>query len=1180
MNKKKSNILWGISVFFLLSSWTISVLQPNFIFDTLDTEKIENTLQVIIDKAESENHFEYSNSPKSYELVIQESDSLIYWSTNKLDFKKLQNIDTTGIYNLSSRIYLAWTKVVNTQKLYFLVPLKRDFDFENDFLQNSSFEYNEFPKNYKPTSEKGKHKIALLINNNDFDFYFESTHADEFSNYWTNLIFLVFISALIILSFLSFRAILLIENLANYWKIIIWILLVLVVRFLFISQLPFIEQFYLFQPFDFANSYISSIGMLIINVSLVYILVYYFLKLWRKANPTFNFLQSLFLQIILLGFLIILVAIFKNIIYNSTSNFVDLETVILRYQEILILLVFGTLLLTAAKTLQFILNHTVKIDIYLFGKFATILYLPAIILSLIFDWHFIVLPLYIILSGLIISLKPNIYFSKQTIRLLLIFLGSLFIVCVIEYFSSKKELDDSYLRLENYQVENNRLAEYLIQELDDKLIQDSSLLSLIYQLPATQQKIYDYIKAQYATGFWSGYESEITVCGNIFDAPNDISSCDSFFNPKLLSVIKRIPNTHFSVNQDYGVNNYIGKFAFEITRDSSLIDLYILLKPKEENKNLGYPSILLSKEVDSNEDQNYFSFAKYVNNQLISHSGDYNYETIYSPKKTSKNGIYWENNYRHLVEKQTDQIMNVISVKEKSIWTYFVILSYIFILYILSFYLFDGINSIIHNKISFQNSLKDKLRISYLALLAVTFSVISWAIIYKSTELSTKKQEAVLEEKMQSVLVELKHKLSEVKNIEDMSKEYLDYLLTKFSNVFFTDINLYNLSGELVASSRLEVFEKGLVGNKMNSQAFKSIVEQHQISYIHNEKIGKQSYLSAYIPFKTPKNEIIAYLNLPYFAKNKEIQSDITSLVTAFLNIFVIFFLITGFFAIFISNRITLPLAIIQKKLKGFSIGKKNEKIVYNSKDEIGALVSQYNTTVEELNKNIELLAHKEREGAWKEMAKQIAHEIKNPLTPMKLSIQHLKYVWKDDKPDKDKKINETVDLIVKQIDNLAEIASAFSNFSRMTVAQKSEFDLIKLINELVLLHSEKVQIKLIYDTRKSFIIHADEQQISRVFQNLITNAIQAIPENRTGKIKIYITENQKEIISVIEDNGIGMNEEIQKLLFKPNFTTKNSGMGLGLAIVKQIIKNNSGQISFETEENIGSSFKLVFPKQ
>ena len=1196
MSKKLNIILWLVAFFILAISILISRVKPQFIYDSLDTEEIRAEIQSIIDKADSDKNIFFNQSfsnlftvdnlgeNTAYECVLQEADSIVYWSSNKVDFDKLKTISQPGIYSLSGRIYWLWVEDSLNRKVYYLIPLKRNLEFENSFLQNTSFSNLYIPKNYLPTRTQTDLEIEITVQNQNYKFYFEILESDKILRYWEYILVLFYALSLVLLIFLLFQFLNKVEW-KYYWRIFVWVLLLLLVRLVFLnpSFIPFVNDFYLFKPFDFANSFIPSLGMLVIDAVWLYVLVLYGIKIWSSVQPKFNFTQSLIAQVLGFGFFLILVYSIYGIIINSTSNFIDFDTVLLRYQDILLLLVFGILVLLFIKILLFILHHTLDISAQKFLRFTLVLYLPLLVIFLIFDWHLLIIPLFVIVSGWLISLRSNLFFSRQTIRLVLIFLGSIFVVSFVEYISSEKELANKSLRLDNYQVENNRLAEYLLNDLDSKIVSDSVLLGLLYQLPDTsEQYIYDYINIQHFTGFWSQYDEDITICGssNVFKEPNDINSCRSFFDKKTENSAKVLSSSHFIAITDYGIDNYLGKFQFIKGEDSTLIDLYILLKPKEQQKNLGYPSFLLSQEVDKANEQQYYSFAKYKNGTLASRMGTYNYSLNNPfPKDVKRQDLVKLNGYYHLVEQQAPGVFNVISSKQQTVWDFFIILSYVFVLYAAVFYFVELLSLFAMFEFIWINSLKDKLRLSFLGLLVVTFIVVAAAVISKSTDLSEQKQKNILNEKMQSVLVELMHKLSQSEELQNLNIEYLNYLFVKFSNVFFTDINLYDLSGKLIASSRAEVFEKGLIGNRMNSTAFATMAIEKKSEFIHIEKIGKQQYLSAYIPFRNSQNNTIAYLNLPYFAKDKEIQSDVTTLVTAFLNIFVLLFLITGIFTIFITNRITLPLAIIQQKLKDFSLGRKNETIVYKSKDEIGALVAEYNRTVEELNKNIELLAQKEREGAWKEMAKQIAHEIKNPLTPMKLSLQHLKHIWKDDRPGKDEKLNDTVDLLVRQIDNLAEIATAFSDFSKMIVATQRKFNITDLIQDQVELYSKEAKIVIQTNFNNDVLVFADEQQISRVIQNLLKNAIQAALGEVESVINIEIVKNDDLILIKICDNGVGMNQDIQEHLFEPNFTTKNSGMGLGLAIVKQIVENNSGKITFETKEGKGTCFSLFLPK-
>jgi len=1181
MNKKATIIGYLLSLSFVLFSIFISSSKVRFLYNRININAIKTELQDIIDAAEQIDTTHYRLSDYKFDYVVSESDSIIYWTTNKLDFRALEQISKTGVYHLSRRIYLVWIKQRGIQKIYYLVHLKNDFEFENEYLRNSSSNLVAFPPNYLPTNIESDYRVPLEINHRTFNLFFEKKGEDSLSSFWMIFVSLMYLLALLSFVFLYYQSISKMQW-ASYGKVGVWIFGLILILVLLHYTIPFAQDFYLFQPFDFANSFISSLGMLMINTIWIYIVTYYSLKIFSNKSLKFSFKESIIAQFLAFGIFMLLTYFIRDIIINSTSNFIDFDNVIMRYQDILSLLIFGVLILTYVKILMFILYHTKELTVQKILKHILVLYFPISLLLLLFDWHLIGLSIFSLTIALLISLKTTPYFSKATIRLILIFLGSVFVVSLVEYVSLDKERENKYLRLSNHQIENNRLAEYLLEDLDQKLLEDSLLLNLIYRLPETEQNIYDYIQMQYFTGFWFQYQGDITICGsdNIFKSPNDIKSCDTFFNKQLQNGSKALNNSHFVAIANYGIDNYLGTYHFIRSEDSLLVNLYILLKPKNQHKNLGYPSILLSKEVDKNDEPNYYSFAKYIDGKLVTHSGKYNYPLDYLfPQIKEQSACVEMNKYNHLIERQSKRVYNIISAKKQSVWDFFIILSYVFILYISLIYLVKLLNQIALFDLSFQNTLKGKLRLIFLGLIVGTFVIIAWAIIYKSTDLFAQKQKNVLDEKMQSVLVELKHKLAQSDNFNDLNVDYLNYLLTKFSNVFFTDINLYDLSGRLIASSRPEVFEKKLIGNRINPQAFYYLSQEKKSRYIHNEQIGTQKYLSAYVPFKNAKNKSIAYLNLPYFAKDKEIKSDVTILVTAFLNIFVFLFLITGLFTVFISNRITLPLVLIQRKLKDFKVGKKNEPITYKLNDEIGALVTEYNRTVEELNKNIELLAQKEREEAWKEMAKQIAHEIKNPLTPMKLSLQHLKYIWKDDIDNKDKKLNETVDLVVRQIDNLAEIASTFSDFSKMTEANQQSFDILNLIQDQIVLYSKEAQIEIKNQPQNKLYVFADERQISRVFQNLLTNAIQAIPEDRKAKIIITV-EQQADIVNVrICDNGKGMDNEIQEKLFEPNFTTKNSGMGLGLAIVKQIMENNSGIISFETKPDIGTCFNLSFPK-
>jgi nitrogen fixation/metabolism regulation signal transduction histidine kinase len=408
----------------------------------------------------------------------------------------------------------------------------------------------------------------------------------------------------------------------------------------------------------------------------------------------------------------------------------------------------------------------------------------------------------------------------------------------------------------------------------------------------------------------------------------------------------------------------------------------------------------------------------------------------------------------------------------------------------------------------------------------------------------------------------------------------LDELLIKFSQIFFVDINVYDLDGFLLATSRPEIFERGLISKQMNSSAYNELVFNKKALIIRKEQIGELSYSSVYIPFENKDNKVIAYVNLPYFTDDDNLQKNISNLLITTINIYVILFLLAIVLAFFISTNITRPLRMLQSKFKNVELGKKHQEISYKKDDEVGALVTEYNRMVAELEKSVKKLAESERENAWREMAKQIAHEIKNPLTPMKLSVQLLQRSWNDNKENFETRLNGVSNTLIEQIDTLSSIASEFSAFAKMPKAQDEEVNLSAKLQTVVQLfeNTRDADIKIDLHGNNEVYILADKEQISRVFINIIKNGIQSIPEGVRGKIYVELTTYANYAKVTIEDNGSGIPDDRKGQLFKPSFTTKTTGMGMGLAIVKNIINSSNGEIWFESELGKGTKFFVEFP--
>jgi nitrogen fixation/metabolism regulation signal transduction histidine kinase len=354
----------------------------------------------------------------------------------------------------------------------------------------------------------------------------------------------------------------------------------------------------------------------------------------------------------------------------------------------------------------------------------------------------------------------------------------------------------------------------------------------------------------------------------------------------------------------------------------------------------------------------------------------------------------------------------------------------------------------------------------------------------------------------------------------------------------------------------------------------------HSSYYFQREKIGENGYNSAYMPFFNERNQLLAYINLPYFARQDDLKKEISAFLVAFINVYVFLIIVGIFLALLVSNYISRPLRILAFRISQLSFGKHNEKIEWKRRDEIGQLVDEYNRMIDELVKSADLLARSERETAWSEMARQVAHEIKNPLTPMKLSVQHLEKAWVDHASDWDERLKRFTESMTEQIESLSAIASEFSDFAKMPVTQPENLDLNEILENVKDLYQDtsRIRFEFRYDRRVPHTILGDRKQLLRVFTNLTNNAIQAIGNKEEGIISIELETADTKYSLKISDSGSGISAELSDRIFQPNFTTKSGGMGLGLAIVKSIIQGLGGEISFVSKEGSGTTFILVFP--
>ncbi len=406
----------------------------------------------------------------------------------------------------------------------------------------------------------------------------------------------------------------------------------------------------------------------------------------------------------------------------------------------------------------------------------------------------------------------------------------------------------------------------------------------------------------------------------------------------------------------------------------------------------------------------------------------------------------------------------------------------------------------------------------------------------------------------------------------DSIVKMFDTKICELADINSMDINIYGMNGNLLISSRPELYEKGIVPEHLEEQLLKELRGSPE-QLIIKAKRDSLSYISTFDYIRNYMDKPIAVINLPYFDTENVQQRDLSDFLMRLSEIYFLLFIAAGLIAYFLSNYITGSLQTIGDMLKNTKINESNPPLKWRFDDEVGALVDEYNRMMQELENSAVKLAKTERESAWKEMAKQVAHEIKNPLTPMRLNVQYLEKSLKTENPEK---LKEFTNSMISQIDTLSNIAEAFSRFASLPEMKFEEFPVKEIIKRTTGLYPDyKIEF---HCEDPELQIRADKNQLVRVMNNLINNAIQSIPEGREAIIKVSVGKTGEVVNIAVEDNGSGIPTDQRDKIFEPRFTTKTKGMGLGLAMVKSIIDSFKGEIWFETEESKGTVFHIELP--
>lgn len=1158
--------------------------------------KAQKGLQVI-DHFNGKKPFEaFSKTDKEYldyeniSLFAFKSDSLIFWSSNVIPFDiPIQALNqTNGMLHLRNGWYEYLLEERGDLKKLALIFIKPEYDVQNNYFNNAFASWLQLPAQTELRDSVSylPHAIKSVSNKPLFEIFISEKIIK--SEKWSMCSVVLFFISLVLFVFYTLK-----KTYTSKISLSVFLLVTLIIvgvraLMIYLKWPGLLYSSTLFMPGDYGNSqsfFNEFLGDILINVFLFLAWTTLFYKC-VEVNVKSNILKLIgfvFYFSVLIGLALFLNATVKNLVFNSTipfefSNFFNLNELSFLCLSIVFLNGFSIAILIE-KFIELFFEIGNKRNILV----LIICLLVYSVLYFVFkqsfnaiEWFWLPMLFLVSLALLKLNFTQSILSSGFRVLIFAIITSWLF-----SEYNSAREKQNTEVLADILSDRQDAILENEFSDVAKKISKDLRFKKALYRLPLYGHETEQQLRQNYFTGYFEKFNIQLavfdSVCMPYFKNSDLIFNNNEYFEDQVKEGFSTISDNLFFMEGYKPNSRYIGKIEFDKPEGHKApYVLYVQLEPKQFSGAGNFPDLLLDEGQQKQNRYKQISYAVYKQNKLTAFYGAYDYPVHNVDSIALKNV---KSNFKHYFVTPDKETLIVLSTKVKDFNYFFTTNSYYFIFYSLLGLTLVIVSYRINNKKLMFFSLNRRIQVFTISILF--FALLAVGIF--TVKLVVKKSEADhvddLVEKSTQISNELNSVLLEANSLEVNGRQYAEGILKKHATLFNSDISLYNSNGVLFASSRPQLFDAGLCSRLINPLAVANFAKNESSNFSTRDKIGSLNYLSLYTPLYNTAGSFIGYMNLPYFARQSDLEEGLSDYITTLLNVYVVLFLVSLFTGLVVTTYVTKPLRIVQQQLAKISLGKRNEPIEWQSNDEIGRLVNEYNQMLVKLEESASLLAKSEREGAWQEMAKQVAHEIKNPLTPMKLNLQYLQKVVNEGGEDFEGKFKKVSASMIEQIDTLAHIANEFSNFAKMPKVNLEQVNLTEVIQSTIeLFKNEQTQIAFSSDI-DSTVVLADKNQCLRVFNNLIKNAVQAIPESGNGKIEINITSQNEMVLVTVRDNGMGIADNMKEKIFVPNFTTKSTGTGLGLAMVKNIITAFGGQIWFESNENTGTIFYLTFRK-
>ncbi len=1157
---------------------------------------------------------------KKYFLFVLSKDSsdkynLLFWSTQVIDPTiQMYNMQGQSGFIQFSNGYYVWRKHISDKLTTLaLIPVKWNYVITNEYLVNSFAIENQLGNNYSISDQPN----STSIKSKEGVFLFSLVQNTEITTPQNTLLASVFrlLAALVLLLMAHLMATYLVKR--NFYKGAVFLsVFIFVVRTAsYFLPIPLnLRQFELFDPSIYgSNAVLRSLGDLLIN-ALLFIWVILFVRFYiqeknisiKTEQPVVKWMAIIFGVASLLGSTLVCGHIIFSMVADSQISFDVINFFTLNIYSVVGFVVLGCVSIGyffLSQVIIYLLQPLLPKNILVMLVYVTVIGLAVLTFrtshpNIIFELYLLIwLLIYLVLlnNDYLFLLASQIISSRFIFWL---FFFSLSIASIIIVENDKKEVEQRKYFAETLAQKADPASEHLMNTvLTDFRNEALAPLFESFKNAATNRSIKDSLLNGNFIGYLNKYDTHIFTFD---DRERPLYNQDSSNFNTLTTILKTqgkstaIPNL-FYYDVSYDRFTYISKIDITDTAKRLLGYVFILATPKNYKTDALYPELFLRGYNNSIENSQIYSYAIYNKLQLVNNHNDYAFPWQLTPDQIPKSDFetFRRKGYYELWYKAGADKVVIIAKEDNFFIESITLFSYLFCAFLFVTGIFWFFNAVVRSRLKWnkmrthwQMSIRKQVHATIIFISLLSFIVVGVATILFFINRYHNNNREKLSRTIHVMQNEVRNSISDlimfddvIKISDDAFKSSLEKTIARISEVHAVDVNIYDLNGDLKVSSLPLPYNKGIVSSKMDPMAYYHLHQLKEIQFFKEEAIGSLSYLSNYVPVIDETGKEYVYLNIPYFTSQSKLRQEISNFLVAIINLNAFIFLIAGIVAFFITNRITRSFSFISNKMKEVNLGKENAAIRWKRNDEIGELVKEYNKMVAKLNSSAAALAKSEREGAWREMARQVAHEIKNPLTPMKLSLQYLQKAIDNNAGNINALSRSVATTLVEQIDHLSQIAGQFSQFANIGNPRNEIFDLNESLKMTIQLHSLEENVELEWKpVSETVMINADKTHINRLFTNLIQNAMQAVPDNRSAHIQINETLEHGSILVTIKDNGNGIPQEMRSKIFTPNFTTKTSGTGLGLAMCKGIVEQSKGDIWFETREGEGTMFYVKLP--